>query len=58
MLFTGVFFIIMFLWRPSKHSKEYAFMQQLQTNEDDLEDAEDEFVQGPDTIDDNDTAIN
>jgi len=49
-LYTGVFFIIMFLWRPNAHSKQYAYMQQIQTNEDAVDDVE--AFDGPDTMDD------
>jgi len=49
-LYTAVFFIIMSLWRPNSHSKEYAYMQQLQTNEDESDDVE--AFDGPDTMDD------
>jgi len=49
-LYTGVFFIIMALWRPNAHSKEYAYMQQIGTTEDALDDVE--AFDGPDTMDD------
>ena len=42
--------MIMFLWRPNQHSKDYAFMQQIPK---DAEDAEEfETGLGPDTFDD------
>jgi len=51
-LYTVVFFIIMFLWRPNQHSKDYAFMQQIPK---DAEDAEEfETGLGADTFGDSD----
>lgn len=48
-LFTAVFFSIMALWRPSKHSSEYAYAQQIATEElDDADLFEDDLVK-PDT---------
>jgi len=51
-LYTAVFFIIMFLWRPNKHSKDYAFMQQIPKDLDD--DEEFDTGLGPDTFGDAD----
>merc|ERR1719447_721715 len=47
-LYTFVFFVIMYLWKPSSHSKRYAFMQQIGTDEvfDELEAFDNEL--GPD----------
>merc|ERR1711964_569439 len=33
MLYTGVFFAIMILWRPSQAAKRYAYSQQLATDD-------------------------
>jgi len=45
-LYSIVFFSIMFLWRPVKNFKDYAFMQELETKDEIDEEFEDEF--GPD----------
>lgn len=47
-LYTLVFFVIMFLWRPLKNFKDYAYMQQIETKDEIAEDFEEEF--GPDTM--------
>lgn len=49
-LYTVVFFVIMFLWRPLKNLKDYADMQELETQDQIDEEFEEEF--GPDTVDD------
>jgi len=49
-LYTLVFFVIMFLWRPLKNFKDYAYMQELETQDQIDEEFEEEF--GPDTVDD------
>jgi len=58
-LFTIVFFSIMVLWRPSKHSSEYAYSQQIATE--DMDDAEmfEDTLGKPDTAeaDDNEFEI-
>jgi len=66
-LYTAVFFVIMFFWRPVKNFKDYAYMQELETQDQIDEDFEDEL--GPDTVaeeveakftieDDEDTKVN
>ena len=45
-LYTLVFFVIMFLWRPLKNFKDYAYMQELETQDQIDEEFEEEF--GPD----------
>jgi len=49
-LFTIVFFCIMFLWRPSRHASKYAYAQQISTEEHDDADLFEETLGGkPDT---------
>jgi len=47
-LYTLVFFVIMFLWRPLKNFKDYAYMQEIETKDQIDEEFEEEF--GPDTV--------